>query len=156
MKKLLLFGALAFGLNAFGQDVVFKFTNDTQLNYNIANISKITFDGNETNLHFSDNNIFTLSNVDLLNYFYDFTAGYTENTEPPINIYPNPSNGHITIQTEYKKNTPFMIYDEKGKKVMAGKLNEDNTKISLNNLPKGIYFIHIGGELMSRTIVIND
>lgn len=142
--------------SASGQDIYFKYTNGTQVNYSIADISKITFNGNETKLHFLNNTSSSLDNTDLSNFLYATNVGFWDIMQLPLNIYPNPSNGKITIQFENMNNNTFRIYDQQGRNLMSGKLQEGGTDISLHKLPIGTYFIHVEGDFMPRKIVIND
>ncbi|WP_029296237.1 T9SS type A sorting domain-containing protein [Chryseobacterium hispalense] len=57
---------------------------------------------------------------------------------PKVNIYPNPTKGKFTVQTD-KKIKLLTIYDVLGKQIM--KLNAEN--IDISDLPKGTYFVAI-------------
>lgn len=57
-------------------------------------------------------------------------------------VYPNPSNGHLTI-TVSLKDCIFEVYDVIGKKVMSQKLNENETKVDISSLNNGTYLYKI-------------
>lgn len=64
-------------------------------------------------------------------------------TNISLDIYPNPSNGSITIRTEQPlTNTAYQVSDLTGKTIQSGLYSTGET-IDLNNLAKGVYFIAI-------------
>ena len=113
---------------ASGQDIYFNYTNGTQFNYDVADIGKITFNGNETELHFLNNTSSSLNNIDLSSFLYATNVGFGDIIQLPLNIYPNPSNGKITIQSENMHNNIFSIYDQQGRNLMSGKLHRCRSK----------------------------
>ena len=61
-----------------------------------------------------------------------------------ISIYPNPVKNNIYITANaYKLGSDYVIYDQLGRDIATGKINSNNTKIDLINIPKGIYFFTI-------------
>lgn len=58
-----------------------------------------------------------------------------------ISIYPNPTNSTITIQLDYSLNYTYKLFNSEGKQLMNG--NIDSNEISLQELAKGAYIIHI-------------
>ena len=65
---------------------------------------------------------------------------------PAINIYPNPANGFITIQTDKnQKASSVKIYNLAGREIMNYSRNVIHS-ISTETLPKGQYIIIIYGE----------
>lgn len=78
-----------------------------------------------------------------------------------IKVYPNPSNGIITVGYQLNNNAAFVVSDMIGKQVYVSKLQSGfNSKvIDLNNLNEGIYFYSIlvdGKVLKSDKIVIKN
>ena len=63
-------------------------------------------------------------------------------TEQEINVYPNPTNGIFTINTQLKDGY-VEVYDLVGKKVITEKIKEKNTIINLQSTKKGIYLLKI-------------
>jgi|GEM_PF-4291461 len=62
-----------------------------------------------------------------------------------IQIYPNPAQDVITIQSDYNlKGQAYSIYDCVGKLMNKGVLNENNNSISTQELTYGIYTLEIG------------
>jgi hypothetical protein len=73
-------------------------------------------------------------------------TGITEkNTEEQFSIYPNPSNGTITVNHKINAaSEPFVnLSDVLGKTVMTRSLNSASQQIDISALPQGIYFATI-------------
>ncbi|MFA6922688.1 MAG: T9SS type A sorting domain-containing protein [Bacteroidales bacterium] len=89
-------------------------------------------------------------------YFYPICTGYpckgshlsgiTENTESvAFNIYPNPTNDNITIESENITGNDiyFEIYGLLGNKVANYKLTDSKTTVSVKDLDAGIYLYKV-------------
>lgn len=90
------------------------------------------------------------------------TTGITNlNAAENISVYPNPSNGHITIDaTKFSKGTMHMvIYDIIGNKIAEDHFQSASKhEVELLNQPAGIYFIRIEdneGNVCFRKISLN-
>jgi len=76
----------------------------------------------------------------------------TTNIETPdenvfnLNIYPNPTNSFIVIESDFAANMDFEVYSIRGKYVQSGKLYSNNQKIDLSDLPSNIYLLHVGNK----------
>lgn len=72
-----------------------------------------------------------------------------------IQVYPNPSNGHFTIETGSEKSYHLSVYDVIGKQVFQDPYFQDGT-LNLNHLKPGIYFLKISIEKnnIAKKIVI--
>ena len=82
-----------------------------------------------------------------------------ETNIPYINIYPNPSNGLISIDCNelFKDNTTLVLYDNNGKTIFNRQLgNENIINVDLSQSPKGLYFLRIvnGGKFYFQKVVI--
>jgi N-acetylneuraminic acid mutarotase len=66
-------------------------------------------------------------------------SGFSTNE---IDVYPNPSNGLLTIKKDKSEQSIFVIYDSQGKIVFEQSLQENSTEVKLD-LPKGIYFYRL-------------
>ena len=67
--------------------------------------------------------------------------------ENNISIYPNPTKGLFTVNTQFKADFDIVIYDVVGK-IVYQKLNESNNtlQIDLTHIRKGMYFISVMSE----------
>lgn len=88
---------------------------------------------------------------DTLGYIYPFGIVDIEQINKRNNwsIYPNPAKDYISIQTsENKLNPYYKIHNINGLLLREGILNQSETRISVKELPKGMYFIelNINGE----------
>ncbi|ESU24936.1 hypothetical protein FEDK69T_04930 [Flavobacterium enshiense DK69] len=74
-----------------------------------------------------------------------------------IIIYPNPSSNEIQVNTIEKiRDLPYTVYDQSGKAVLKGKLNENQTTITIGSLSKGIYILSIGDNNEINRKIIKD
>jgi endonuclease I len=74
-----------------------------------------------------------------------------------ISLYPNPSNGHFTIQLkDSNEESNIEIVSILGQKIFT-KENNNALLVTINNIPKGIYIVHItqGSKTSSKKIIIN-
>lgn len=120
--------------------------NQTYITYNMkatndGGYAMIGF-GRDPNAVVSSQDVWLIK-VDSMGCLVDncLSLGYAEELQPPnyFNVYPNPSNGIISLST----NTTIKIlgiYNLMGVKVKEITFSEDE-KINLVDLPKGIYFI---------------
>ena len=85
------------------------------------------------------------------------SAGFNSLPENTIQVYPIPSNGNITIQTDSKLSgiADFSISDMSGKLLKKGTISS-NTTLNLENLVSGFYLLNvkIGGQVMTKKIII--
>lgn len=56
-----------------------------------------------------------------------------------ITVYPNPTNGQVTIQCEANKR--LNLYDTRGSLIVSKQTTGTSTTIDMSDLPKGIYFL---------------
>lgn len=61
-----------------------------------------------------------------------------------VNIYPNPTIGPLTITTN--EASIAEVYNQEGKLVKSTNISNANKKFDISELPKGIYYIKVGGE----------
>jgi hypothetical protein len=71
----------------------------------------------------------------------------TLNIKNKILIYPNPANDEVFIElpTEEKIYSNYKVFSIDGKKILEGKLSSSKTKISTQNIEKGVYFFEVNG-----------
>jgi ligand-binding sensor domain-containing protein len=68
-------------------------------------------------------------------------------------IYPNPTISSITVKGDFEMNEPYCIFDQMGREVFSGKLNEISTDINLSFLPRGFYIFKVKGKNINAQIV---
>jgi len=76
--------------------------------------------------------------------------------EMGIRIYPNPSSGLCTIQSDYRQIESLDIIDASGRLLQSIKNEQDSYKpvIDLSHLQSGIYFIRTNHSLGSQTLKV--
>jgi len=92
------------------------------------------------------------SNRNLVAHF-EYTSGIGEQ-EADINLYPNPTQGEVTIEAEGL--SQVRIVNMYGQTVYNAKVENDQVRIDLSNMAKGIYVMHIGtekGEAVKQIVV---
>ncbi|MEQ3661192.1 MAG: T9SS type A sorting domain-containing protein, partial [Flavobacterium sp.] len=67
-----------------------------------------------------------------------------------ISVYPNPSNGLVTISYGTFEPTQIQVYDISGKLILTKEnLNVSETNLDLSSASQGIYFIKVSSENQS-------
>ncbi len=104
-----------------------------------------------------DNNFYRLKQLDLNGKFEYSTIKLIKiKGDQAINIYPNPTNGLINIETFGQRINSLELFNAKGSKVYY--LNKFNDNIDISNQPKGIYFLkikNIDNKIILKKIVKN-
>ena len=150
-------------------------TNDFTYYENIGSSSFPEFGTTQTNpfditAGFSTYNCSTFGDLDGdgdLDFFYGDYSGnfyYEENIDQlsginevdnnnSINVYPNPSNGSITIESTQKGS--YLLQNQLGQTVKIIQVNAlNNFKVSIDNLGAGIYFIVDVANLENKRKVV--
>ena len=77
--------------------------------------------------------------------------------ETNIKIYPNPVKGIINLNIGIKLfGNVYTIYDNTGRVVLTGIINQENTTIELGNLSDGIYMFSIGSNVKQTFKIIKE
>lgn len=75
--------------------------------------------------------------------------------ELPVYVYPNPTNGLLTIQTEdFSNSTKIVVTDLLGKTLLHKQMNSQTEVINISEYESGIYFIKVYDNLKQKTIKI--
>lgn len=75
--------------------------------------------------------------------------------ELSVNVYPNPTTGLITIETEdFNGSTKLVITDLLGKTLVNKQMNSNKEIINMNQYESGIYFIKVYDNLKQKTIKV--
>lgn len=85
-------------------------------------------------------------------------VGLNENQMNSLKVYPNPSNGIVTIANDGIENAEYKVIDLNGKLLLSGALQGDLMKLDISTLANGNYIIEIssnGKKMGERTIVKN-
>ena len=74
-----------------------------------------------------------------------------EPENPTVNIYPNPAASYVRIRTNQSpENTDrtFVLFTAGGQILQKGRLNGNDQFIDLNGIPRGLYYIRVGSEVV--------
>jgi Fe2+ transport system protein B len=74
--------------------------------------------------------------------------------EPGIVVYPNPNNGKFVLKST-PVGTRIIICNLYGQAVHTGTVTETETRISIPDLPDGIYLLKVQSTFGVKTIRIN-
>jgi hypothetical protein len=89
----------------------------------------------------------TETGIDTCLFTYDAPASTEEINKVDITVYPNPAQDEIRIKSNGKiVGEDYVLYNNIGMLVIAGKVISENTSIDIMELPKGIYYLALGGK----------
>lgn len=84
---------------------------------------------------------FALSNLSLSTGISDLDV------KNDISLFPNPTTNLINVKVDYKLiGTLYTLYDNLGKRIFSGIINNEYTLIEMEYLPRGIYMLSIGNS----------
>lgn len=69
-----------------------------------------------------------------------------EESYTSFKVYPNPSAGILYIDLEFSESSSFQIFNDLGKRVYTGTVNQDKFELNIAGFNQGIYFIKIGNQ----------
>lgn len=76
----------------------------------------------------------------------------------PLHVYPNPTNGMITVETQKFSSLPqgenkeYRIVNMRGQTVMSGSMNAEIQQIDVSRMPDGIYFVCVGNSTIKLIV----
>ncbi len=85
------------------------------------------------------------------------TASITKNDMSNFNLFPNPTQGNITLTGEFDSNASAQVLDQTGRVVASLDVLNNGSTIDLTGVNKGIYFVAItnNGVKSTKTISVN-
>lgn len=118
----------------------------------LGTLSPFTFNGSIDDFAIWDT---TLTNSQILAVYNSSPLSNSklqkDNTD--FNIFPNPASSEINISLDIKKESKLLISNELGQIIKNIILTQDNTKIDISDLNKGIYFLLVDNK--SKKLIIN-
>ncbi|XOV67311.1 MAG: reprolysin-like metallopeptidase [Fluviicola sp.] len=81
------------------------------------------------------------------------TIGTDELENGLFSIYPNPTDGALTVELGELEAKEFTMYDATGRVVMKGSLEKGTNHITIESLARGTYTFEINGYTLVRSIV---
>lgn len=142
------------------------FTNDLELRFDRTGVPdttmRFTITGNQNQFLIPNpGNIVNILSIDPNNWIINsslgivkdpnFTASISDNNEETgILIYPNPSEGPVTIEPTEKGNYSLLVIDTKGRKIIDTTF-ANSTQIDLKSYTSGTYLIQVIGNESGKT-----
>ena len=90
---------------------------------------------------------------------YTELHGVEENDGDSFVVYPNPTNGVLTVSMRLPQcdspttgQTKYRIINLMGQTILQGCISSENQQIDIANLPAGMYFICVGGETVKFVV----
>lgn len=145
MKKIYtLIAILAFGLPATAQQMLIDRQGGENDIISLDNLEKITFNGTTVNIEQTNGTKSCAAMGDINRiYFGDFTS--IEDVKPQEReLVTYITRDEITINCAAE--TMVTIYDVIGSQVLCVRLKADCGKVSIANLPQGIYIVKAGNQ----------
>jgi hypothetical protein len=93
------------------------------------------------------NLVFKYGDKDCDEVYAELHNGLGEPIENQFNIYPNPADGALVVETVCTPSLPaetYRITNLMGQTVLTGSLNAETQQIDVSDLPQGMYFISVG------------
>ena len=103
---------------------------------------------NYTDLRPAVDNLYRLAQIDYdgsINWSRVVSANFNGKYDRSILTYPNPASQQITISGG-KSGSEYTLFDVTGRLLAHGRLGDDLTHISLDDLINGVYYLHIEGK----------
>ena len=78
---------------------------------------------------------------------YSEVHGVEESAENQFDVYPNPTNGVLFVETRLIASLPDQTYhitNLMGQTLLTGQITAENQQINVSSLPQGMYFISVG------------
>ena len=99
--------------------------------------------------------VFKYGDRDCDEVYEEWHNGIDEPVENQFNIYPNPTNGILTIHHSSFRipHSSFRITNLMGQTLMSGSITAETRQIDVSALPEGMYFIIIGNA--TQKVVVN-
>ena len=72
-----------------------------------------------------------------------------------LSIYPNPTEGMISITSQKPIFSDFIIQDNQGRTVYEGLLKGEKTKLNLNDLSNGAYYLQVKNMVKKKIVIVH-
>jgi hypothetical protein len=162
-----IFGSLLFLVNTIEAQYQFVLTlNNSEVStLPVLEIQSIKFDSQTMILYKTDGNSLSWLISDINNYRFDNVTLNPQTEEKETNqieIYPNPSNGQVSISllandNQFVSISVFDLLGQEIKKIYSG-INDGKQTYSLNTpLPAGVYVCKVKGEqrTWTKSFIVN-
>ncbi len=140
----------------YESDQLYNMTNDPKEQVNVFDINKTVADTLKAKLK---SKLETFPGRPYAELFDGSNSTALRNTpeNPGITIYPNPSKGVFQIlSTNLSENSRYEVYNVQGRLVLAERIKNKDTVVSLNTYPTGNYIIKIfnSNEFLTCSLMV--
>ncbi len=99
-----------------------------------------------------------LTQQEITDLYTNSTLGISEVSQSNLfSVFPSPAQNLINVEADNKLiGEVYTIYDNRGRIVLTGKINSNNTIIELGNLSGGIYIFRVGENMKQTFKVIKE
>ena len=100
--------------------------------------------------------VFKYGDRDCDEVYQEYHNGVDESAENQFNIYPNPTDGVLVVETQCFASHPTQTYsitNLMGQTLMSGTITAETQQVDVSNLPQGMYFLTVGEG--TRKFVVN-
>lgn len=163
-KPIALIGmVLLFTIGLRAQSIHFNYTDGTNAAYNLEDVRKITFQGDEMNLHLLDGSLYAWNVSTIGHYEYEESTLNAQELLDKANawnlsVFPNPTstNFNVSFDLSQADEMSIAIYDMTGKVVLEKQLGKiamgkHQEVINISALTNGAYVCQIAGGNNSIT-----
>lgn len=142
--KLLWLAAIALtSLNLQAQTVYMQMTNAEIQEFPAISVDNMNFQNNHLQFQLSDGTTQTINFSMVRRLFFDATFGINQlnSLQQELVLFPNPANDCIYLKQKGLSRQTASVYSVSGQQVKSFIIENDETRISLEGLDSGIYFI---------------
>ena len=110
-----------------------------------------------TNVNIAISSLLVNTSVSVVMSSVDPTASISENNESNFKIYPNPTQGNVTITGDFSSDASATVVDQSGRIITSLETLNNGSTIDLSGINKGVYFVVISNNGMknTKTITVN-
>jgi hypothetical protein len=90
----------------------------------------------------------------ILSSVKSLTNGLEENVGFNFSVYPNPSQGNVTLSGDFSENASAVVLDQTGRAVASIENVVNGSSFDLSNIERGVYFVVISNNDVKTTKTI--
>lgn len=121
--------------------------------YDITNSSLPVFSYIDVQLY-SVGNVINFHQKMILSSVKSSTNSIDENSGINFSVYPNPSQGNVTLAGDFSENASAVVLDQTGREVALIENVVNGSSFDLSNVEKGVYFVVISNNDVKTTKTI--
>lgn len=155
MRKTLLlsfaFLGSIFALKGQSSSLVLKLTDGTTQTTALSSVRKLSFSGTSMILSFTSGSTQSVEESLISKIMFSDVSSAVEEVNKQstdLSVYPNPSHEYIRICNLSDDATTYSLYNSEGHLIQSGQLTASDTKITISQLPQGLYMVRINNTTL--------